>query len=157
VKTDIQAITALYQSIGFREAEVTPEVSDEDKQGQKMKLSVIRVAYNIKEGPQSKFGTVDISGNTTMPMAELRKLMNSQSGQPYSVANLSGDRDAMLNYYLSKGFTNAQMDVSQIPEKDNPQVISVNFRVTEGPQSFINHIFISGLHYTRPFVVNDEL
>ena len=157
ISDDVQAISNLYQSNGFRQVEVTPEVSDEDKQGQKMKLSVIHVSYTIKEGPQSKFGTVEITGNAKVSQADLLKLMNSQGGQPYSLSNLSGDRDAMLNYYLSKGFANAQMDVSQAPEKDNPQVINVNFRVTEGQQSFINRIFISGLHYTRPFVVDHEL
>jgi outer membrane protein insertion porin family len=157
VKDDVQAITALYQANGFREAEVTPEVSDEDKHGQKLKLSVIRVVYTVQEGPQSKFGTVEITGDTKVPPDQLRKLMNSQAGQPYSLANLSGDRDAMLNYYLSRGFANAQMDVSQAPEKDNSKVININFRVTEGAQAFVNKIFLTGLHYTRPSTVDHEL
>ena len=63
----------------------------------------------------------------------------------------------MLNYYLSKGFPSAQMDLTQTPEKDDPQIIDITFKATEGQQVFIHQIFISGLHYTRPFTAGHEL
>jgi outer membrane protein assembly factor BamA len=159
VQNDVDSIKNLYQSNGFRDVDVTPEVKDQDKDSGRMhmQLSVIRVTYVVKEGPQSKFGTVQIVGDTKVPEQQLRSLMNSQKGQPYSTANLAGDRDAMLNYYLSKGFANAQMDVTQTPDKENPQIINVTFRATEGEQAFVNQIYISGLHFTRPFVVDHEL
>jgi outer membrane protein assembly factor BamA len=161
VNNDVEAITNLYAANGFRDVKVTPEIQDDDKnskRGKKMStLSVIHVVYKVEEGPQSKFGKVQITGDTKIPEADLRKLMNSQQGQPYSLLNLSGDRDAMLNYYLSKGFANAQMDVTQSPEKEDPKIIDVTFRATEGDQAFINQILISGLHYTRRFVVDHEL
>ena len=41
-------------------------------------------------------------------MKDVKALLNSQAGQPYSLITLSGDRDAMLGYYLSHGFDQAQ-------------------------------------------------
>ena len=159
VGRDVDAITNLYQSNGFREVKVTSQVQDEDKQSSfiKGKLSVIRVTYTVEEGAQTKFGKVNVTGAKYLTEVELRKLMNTTPGQPYSLLNLSGDRETILNYYLEKGFENAQLDVAQTAEKDLPQVMDISFRVTEGHQVFIHQVYTSGLHYTRPNVVNREI
>jgi outer membrane protein assembly factor BamA len=159
VSNDVDAITNLYQSNGFRDVKVTSDVQDEDKQPRFFsgKLSLLNVTYTVEQGPQSKFGTVNITGLKYLTDEEIRKMMNTTAGQPYSLLNLSGDRETILNYYLEKGFENAQLDVSQTPDKNNPQVIDVTFRISEGQQVFIHQVFISGLKYTRPYVVQREL
>ena len=39
--------------------------------------------------------------------------MNSQPGQPFSLVTLSGDRDAVLGYYLSHGFDQVRVEIKQ--------------------------------------------
>jgi outer membrane protein assembly factor BamA len=159
VNKDVDSITNLYQSNGFRDVKVSADVQDEDKKSRFIsgKLSILNVTYTVEEGPQTKFGKVSVSGTKFLTEDEIRKLMNTTPGQPYSLINLSGDRETILNYYLEKGFENAQLDVAQTEEKGSPQVMDISFRITEGPQVFIHQVFISGLHYTKPFVVQHEL
>ena len=40
-------------------------------------------------------------------------LLNSQTGQPFSLITLSGDRDAILSYYLAHGFEQARVETEQ--------------------------------------------
>jgi outer membrane protein insertion porin family len=158
ISNDTDSITALYQSNGFRDVKVTAEITDEGAQlGFTGKLAGIRVVYKIEEGPQSKIGKVEVTGVEKVPLADIKKLMNTQSAQPYSVANLAGDRDTMVTTYLAGGFANAQVEVAQVPEKDDPQVVNITFKVTEGQQVFINSVYVMGLHYTRPSVVNGQM
>ncbi len=80
VSNDTDAITALYQSNGFRDVKVTAQIEDEGAQlGFTGKLAGIRVIYKIEEGAQSKIGKVDITGVDKIPLADIKKLMNTQS------------------------------------------------------------------------------
>jgi outer membrane protein assembly complex protein YaeT len=132
---------------------VTSKVNDNDVG----KLGTIAVSYQIEEGPQDRFGDVTISGAKQIKEQELRGLMNTTSNQPYSLSDLGGDRDAILTYYLSHGFSQAQLDVNQTTNPTDPQKIDVHMDITEGKQFFVKNVIVSGLHYTRPSVVNNEI
>jgi outer membrane protein assembly factor BamA len=82
--------------------------------------------------------------------------MNSQQGQPFSLVTLSGDRDAMLGYYLSRGFDQVRVEVRQ-DNKVDPTKVNVTLNVTEGPQVFINHVLLSGIDRTKPEVVQKRI
>ena len=75
----------------------------------------------------------------------MKALLNSQEGQPYSLITLSGDRDAMLGYYLSHGFAQARVEVKQQPESGDAQKTDVALDVTEGEQVFVNQVLLSGI------------
>jgi outer membrane protein insertion porin family len=60
-------------------------------------------------------------------MKDVKALLNSQEGQPYSLITLSGDRDAMLGYYLSHGFAQAKVEVKQQLESGDPAKVDVTW------------------------------
>lgn len=159
VSGDVNSIEALYRSNGFDQAKVTTDVTDVDKgsNGKPLKTAQIRVRYTIAEGKQQKFGSIDLNGVDPSRTKELRSLMNSQQGQPFSLITLSGDRDAVLGYYLSHGFDQARVEIRQ--EKDSADATKVNvaLNVTEGPQVFINHVLLSGIEKTKPEVVQKRI
>ncbi|MBW4027211.1 MAG: BamA/TamA family outer membrane protein [Acidobacteria bacterium] len=158
VDADVDTITALYEGNGFGNVKVTPEVTDtDDLPGSGKKLARLRVKYQIDEGVQQRIGKYTIVGAQKIPLASLTPLLNTQSGQPYSSLNITGDRDAVLTYYLSKGFSQAQVNVAQKPEAHNPNLIDVTMRVTEGDQIFISKVLTSGLHYTKPRTVDERI
>lgn len=158
VNADVNSIKAIYQTNGFSSVNVTPRVTDTDENARgKKALAHLRVEYKVEEGIQQKIGTLKIVGANQVTVAELQPLMNSQVGQPYSPAALSGDRDAIITYYLSKGFTQAQMDVRQATDPKNAALVDITMNVTEGDQSFIRDVLISGSHYTRPSTIRREL
>ncbi len=157
VASDVSTITAIYQGNGFSNVKVVPETKESnlDKHGKPSKISHVSVTYQITEGVQQRFGTYTLAGEQKIPLKELLPLLNTQSGQPYSSMNLTGDRDAVLTYYLSHGFDQATANLEQAPDPKDPNLINVTMRITEGEQIFVNQVLISGLHYTRHSTVDN--
>lgn len=158
-QSDVNSIMALYQSNGFSHVQVTPEVKNTvtNAKGQTEKVAHLSVNYAIQEGSQQKIGAYKITGTKQVPLSDLTPLLNTQSGQPYSSLNVTGDRDTILTYYLSHGFAHAQVNLLQQPSPANPNLIDVTMNVQEGEQIFVNRVLISGLHYTRPSTVEDRI
>jgi outer membrane protein assembly factor BamA len=159
VTADVNAIQALYRSNGFDQAKVTPEIKDvnDAPDGQPLKVGQIQVKYTVDEGLQQKFGTVNLAGVDESRMKELKGLMNAQSGQPFSLITLSGDRDAVLSYYVSHGFDQARVEIQQQKDATNEGETDVTLNVTEGQQVYVNHVLISGVQHVRPNVVDSKV
>ena len=162
VKSDESNLQALYRANGFEQAKVTSSVVDSDIIKKNKKEAVVAVTYTVSEGEQQKFGSVAFSGvnaNNEDPAraARLQGLLGTQTGQPFSLLTLSGDRDAILSYYVSNGFDQAKIEVKQTVDPADKQRTDIAFNITEGPQVFIGKVLESGVHYTKPGVVNDQL
>jgi len=159
VKGDVAAIQSLYRANGFDKAEVKTEVRDSDTKdnGEPLKVGQIAVTYTVTEGTQQKFGKVDLAGVDAGRQAEIRGLMNAQEGQPFSLVTLSGDRDAVLAYYLSHGFDQAKVEIKQQKEGEDAAKTDVSLNVVEGQQVFIDKVLVSGIARTRPNVVQKEI
>ncbi|MHB8302385.1 MAG: BamA/OMP85 family outer membrane protein [Acidobacteriaceae bacterium] len=156
---DVAAITALYKSNGFGNVRVTPVVTDSDGTPglRKGKLAYVRVTYAIHEGAQQRIGKVQLSGVRQVSSAKLLALMNTRPGEPYSLTTLAGDRVQLYDYYYRRGFSQADLTFEQHPQKDDPNRIDIDVRIHEGDPFYVNHVLISGLHYTRPQVVDKLL
>jgi outer membrane protein assembly factor BamA len=74
-----------------------------------------------------------------------------------SPENLSGDRDAVLTTYMSRGFEQVSVDVGQQIEPGDSSKVDVVFRVTEGEQIFVRKVLITGLVHTHPDTVQRAL
>ncbi len=157
--SDVDAVTALYKSNGFDNVQVTPLVLDSDEvAGAKPgKLAVVRVTYEIREGVQQKIGVVEIVGAKQLPEASLLAQMNTRPGEPYSLTTLAADRLQLFDYYYRHGFSQADLTFERHPSKDNANLIDIVVRIHEGNPFYVNQVLISGLHYTRPQVVDKLL
>jgi outer membrane protein assembly complex protein YaeT len=156
---DIGSIESLYRANGFTDAKVTSSVKDVNRnsRGGQLKEAQIMVFYVIVEGPQQKFGTVEISGVAPIRQKAVHDIASSQPGQPFSFITLSSDRDAILSYYLSQGFDHAKVDISQQTDPENKSKTNVALRITEGQQVFIDKVLLTGIEHTRPSVINSQL
>ncbi len=157
--SDVTTITAIYEGSGFSHVIVKPVVreSDTDKKGKASKIAHMTVTYQITEGVQQRFGSYKLVGNIQVPTGVLLPLLNTQVGQPYNSNNLTGDRDAVLTYYLSHGYDQAAADLKQAPDPRDPNLIDVTLEITEGEQIHVNNVLVSGLHYTRNTTVNPHI
>ncbi len=158
VAADVSSIESIYRANGFSSVKVTSSVKDIDKgpNGQPLKRESIQVTFTIVEGTQQKFGNVQLAGVDPSRYNDVHSLLSSQTGQPFSLITLSGDRDAILNYYLAHGFDHAHVEIGQDPA-DDPTFTDVALRVTEGQQVFIDQVLLSGLVHTRPRVVAPQI
>jgi outer membrane protein insertion porin family len=159
VSGDVSAIQALYRANGFDEAKITTDVRDvtTGKDGKALKVGEIAVTFTIVEGPQQKFGTVDLAGVDASRMQDVRGLMNAQAGQPFSLVTLSGDRDTVLQYYLAHGFDQVKVEIKQTKEAADADKTDVSLNVTEGQQVFVNRVLLSGVEKTKQSVVQSQI
>jgi outer membrane protein assembly factor BamA len=159
VSGDVTAIQSLYRANGFDQATVTTDVKDTstDANGKPLKVAEIAVTYTIVEGPQQKFGTVSLNGVDAGRMKDVRELMNTQPGQPFSLVTVSGDRDTVLQYYLAHGFDQAKVDIRQAKALEGSDKTDVSLNVTEGQQVFIDRVLLSGVEKTRPKTVESQV
>jgi outer membrane protein assembly complex protein YaeT len=157
VAADVGAIEAVYQNNGFSNVKVTPEIQDEDNGGKSpshaKQLVVLNVTYHVEEGEQQRVHSVQLAGTERIEQAKLMAMLNTAAGQPLSPESLAGDREALLTYYLSRGFDQVQVDVTQAEaadgEKKDTNQVDITFHVREGEQVFLRRVLITGLHSTR--------
>ncbi len=159
VSADIATLSDTYKNNGFSKVSITPEIGPQAapdastsglQTGTGRKISApLTVVYHITEGPQQHVGTVTLTGNDHVDAKALTSLMNTVQGQLLSPRSLAGDRDALLNEYVSRGFNEAHIDVEEIPNPGDPNQVNVVLHITEGSQTFVRKVLLTGLHYTR--------
>ena len=159
VKADTSSIQALYRANGFSQAKVTGTAKDVDtgKNGRTLKVAEIEVTFAIEEGPQQKFGSVQVTGVDPSRVEAVKGLLQTEEDQPFSLLTLSGDRDAVLSYYVSHGFDQARVEIKQDIEGDNKTATDVQLNVSEGQQVFIDRVLLSGIKRTKPGLVQEQL
>ncbi|HET9182682.1 MAG TPA: POTRA domain-containing protein [Candidatus Angelobacter sp.] len=150
---DIQAIQTLYINNGFRDIKITPQVTD-NYGGKKGRL---KVALNIQEGAQTTVGKLTIEGNSAVPTDKVLSMLSAREGQPYSDSMVMNDQTEVTDGYFNLGFPHMRFDYQTLVEPQDPTKVDVSYKITEGPQIYVDKVLYSGLHYTKGFVVQREM
>jgi outer membrane protein insertion porin family len=150
---DVDSIRDLYHANGFLQVNAYAEVQDNylGKHGQ------MRVIIHIEEGPQTLVKGLNIAGATTFATGELQNLIANVPGQPFSDANVATDRDALVNFYFNRGFPDVSMTSAAQPAPGEPTRMDVTYTIHDGERAYVNQVLVSGLHYTRPSVVERQI
>ncbi len=143
LRRDINAIRALYQSNGFRDIEVSGRDED-DYQGRENEQAVF---IEIKEGPQWFVSNLLLQGVSAAQAEDLRALISSTEGQPFSDFNVAADQDAVLNYFFNSGYPNASFEATVTPAAESNRM-EVKFLVQAGDQQYVRDVMVSGLKIT---------
>jgi outer membrane protein insertion porin family len=149
---DVRVLQDLYRANGFQQVKITSKVED-DYEGKKNALAVF---LTIDVGPQTLVGALHIVGQTAR-LPEPFPVLNTEVGQAFADSKIAEDREIILNYYFNQGFPNATFEASANPVPNQANRMDVTFTIHEGEQIFVDQVFVSGLHFTRPFVVQREL
>ncbi len=148
MRADADAIQSLYQTNGFLNAQVTPEVDDKTA-GKKNHLIV---KFHIVEGPQTTISELHIVGNSAVSTQDLLAVTGSTQGQPFSEAGVASDRNNILAYYYNDGFPQATF-VEQLLTNAGPDKIGLIYHITEGPRIEVAKVLLTGYQYTRPGII----
>jgi outer membrane protein assembly complex protein YaeT len=151
-RKDEDTITRLYRDNGFRNVSVTSQIEDSygGKSGQ------IAITITINEGPQWMVAKLSLEGAAETDQTALLELIASTDGQPYSDVGIAADRAGIVNFYRSRGYLNAAVDVRVSPSAA-PQQVLLTYRITPGEQRFVREILFSGLKATRRSYVKNNL
>jgi len=150
---DVESIKNLYQSNGFLNVKVNDELKD-DYEGQKDQIAVL---IKIDEGPQTLVNSLQIVGNKTYALDRLQRFLSSLPNQPYSDANVADDRDNVTLFYYNHGFPNVQFEAVATPAPGQLQRMNVVYTITEGQQVFVDRVVVTGLEFTRPYIVDRQM
>ncbi|MFB3776953.1 MAG: POTRA domain-containing protein [Bryobacteraceae bacterium] len=149
LEQDLDAITALYRSNGFRNLKVASRV-ERDYRGKKGEVAVF---INIEEGGQWFVSSLRLEGLTPELESGLRTMLQSGPGQVFSEANVAADRDNILAYLFNQGFPNASFEWGY-KDAAEPFRADLLFVVSLGPQQFVREVLIGGLKTTHPQLVS---
>jgi len=150
---DAQSLESLYQANGFQQVKVETRVED-DYQGQKGRM---RVIFKINEGPQTRVAALHITGQRSLSEAEIRDQISTTEGQPFSDFNVASDRESLITYYYNRGFPDTKIETVARPLAGDASRVEVTYRISEGPQVFVERVLLSGLQHTKEFVADREL
>ncbi len=155
---DVDAISNLYRNNGFSQVKVTPQVQD-NYDGEKGRM---RVTFNVEEGPQTLVHSLNIIGNVALITDQITEdpeggaRLEVTPGQPYSDYKVATDRNIILNEYFNQGFANAELEPIATFFNNDPTQVDVTYKITEGPRVFVDRVLVSGIGFTRPYIVNRE-
>jgi outer membrane protein insertion porin family len=152
LRRDLNAIRALYQSNGFRDVEVTSQVPD-DYRGKENEVAVL---IDIKEGPQWFVSELKIEGLDATTAEDVRALVQSSEGQPFSDLNVAADQDTVLNYFYNNGYPNATFEATITPAGEANRM-SLVYVVRPGVRQFVRNVLISGLVATDEDLVRERI
>jgi outer membrane protein insertion porin family len=150
---DIHGIEDLYRANGFQQIKISSKVLD-DYDGHENDLAL---EISVDEGPQTLVGSFHMQGIQAFSEEQLAGHINTALGQPFSEFNIAQDRDNLLNYYFNHGFPNASFEAAAKTLPGEANRMDVSFNVHEGDQVFVDQVFVSGLNFTKPFIVQREL
>jgi outer membrane protein insertion porin family len=152
LKRDAETITNLYKASGFRDAVVTPTITNNYKGN----AGHIAATLSIREGPQWKVAHLELEGVEHLSRESILAGLSSSEGQPYSDTSVASDRNSIIGLCYSNGFRHATLEFSTAPA-DEPYQVNLRYKLTEGPQEFVREVLISGLKATRPSLVQRNL
>ena len=100
-----------------------------------------------------------LSGNQAVAADRLTPLLTMKTGDPYYGPAAARDRDAILTLYLNAGYAGAEVTVPPVVPVTTPEGARADivFNIVEGPQTIVEHIFITGNLRTNPVVIRREL
>lgn len=186
LRNDALAMHDLYFNNGFRDANVTDEVTD-DYKGKK---GDVFVRFRVEEGAQSRVASLTLEGNQSLGKDALLSVIGSTPGQPFSDFDLATDRDNILTLYYNEGFPQARFSpsveelpppeaapVANIPSSTDPAsqdpsgrapassraavptgpAVRLTYHIVEGPRITVKQVLVGGYTHTRVGVIRREV
>ena len=150
ITNDLLAIKNLYLANGYQSVQVTSEVVD-DYAGAHGDMKVV---VKVDEGTLVRVAKLEIRGAKAISESEIRGMINTAEGQPFSEATIADDRELMLNDYFNRGFPAVQFETSAKYSDESHVRMDVVYEVHEGTQEFVNRVLVNGVEHTKPHIVN---
>ena len=150
----VSAIAGQYQRLGYAQAKVSAAV--EEQGATAGPLARVQPVISIVEGPLTRIGDVTFVGNAQLSTDQLRALVTSVRDAPYYEPKVVADREAVQLEYLNRGFASANVVVTPVLTADGSRA-DLQFHITEGQQTIVDHILIVGNTRTDERVIKREL
>ena len=107
---------------------------------------VLRVTFTITRGPQCMVEDAEVTGNTSLTVAELAPLVLTKAGQPFSDSTVGSDVLRIQGYYRQRGFSAVKVtsQVERREPKAGSEFVRVRLLIAEGVRSVIDSVNFQG-------------
>src|SRR5208282_2189508 len=151
IEADRDLIRRFYLKHGYADVQVVSATGEYDP----AKKGFI-ITFTIEEGPQYRFGTVDVQSNVrAVDPNDLRRVMRAHAGEIYNGEAVEKTVEDLTVEVSRRGYPFANVR----PRGDRnveTHTISVVFVVDEGTRAYIERINIRGNTRTRDYVIRRE-
>lgn len=150
LQDDIEKVRALYDEMGYMDAQVTPRLDHRD--GGK----ILDVTLEISEGRQYLVGEVYFKGPIVFPVSAVRSRISMKPGQPFSVRTMRQDTIAVRQYYYQYGYMNVMIDVEKTLNQTTG-MIDIIYNIDAKEPVYVGKIEIRGNVKTKDIVIRREI
>jgi outer membrane protein insertion porin family len=151
LEEDVDRIVAFYNDNGYIQARVESTETQVDRQNARVTIRIV-----VVEGPQFKVGGVDITGNSVLPIEEIRRRVLLKPDDIYSRAKLRDSVKAIGDVYGTIGRASADINPQIALDVPNRKV-NITFEIVEGPEVFVERINISGNTRSQEKILRREI
>lgn len=150
IQDDLKALRDFYWDHGYIDMSVKDVVYETYGN------DALRIKIKIFEGIPYQVGKVTIENNTLFTTDVIRNRMKMLEGKTYSPRGLQEDIKAVKDLYGEKGYIDAEAAPKREPNVESGRM-DLSYKITEGPQFFVEQIIIQGNNRTKDKVLRREL
>lgn len=150
LQDDLEKIKALYDDIGYLDAEVSPKMNYRENG------TLLDITFDVNEGKQYLVGDIAVKGNLVLPEKDVRSKIMLKSGKPFSTRTLRNDLIMVRQYYYQFGYMNAIIDVERNLNQETGR-IDVTFNIDAKDPVYVGKVEVRGNIKTRDVVIRREL
>ncbi len=145
VKLDAINIKTFYVSEGFLGVNVKDSINFIN--------DLVDVHFIISEGKRYFIRSLNIAGNQSLSEKTIYNLLGLENGDAYNPVRTNTKYHLLEDQYRKNGKLFASIDISDAIQDS----VDINISINEGPDIYINNIFITGLGIVDSAVVKREL
>lgn len=143
LQAGIDAVRDAYRGRGFTRVSMDPVVSVLPPADGRGADRHVQVTVTINEGPRTVVAAIFLQGNTVLTEGQVRALMTTAPGRPYSELQVAQDRDRIQLEYLNRGYQSVVVD-PHVTLSENDTRADIRIVISEGPQVIVDHVIIVG-------------
>ncbi len=146
---DLNGVQKKYGDAGYLQVQLGEPAVVPSKEG-------IDVTVSIEEGRQFRVGKIDVTGDETVDIDAVRKLLKLEQEAVFNRSWLTEDVRALTDHYADRGYYFASVSplTNLMPDRDS---VDIAFQIRKGPLYFIREIDISGNTITVDPVIRREV
>jgi len=137
------------RGLGYRDASAPYAV--EDANGERA------IVFTIRRGPLYRVADIEIAGNTSVALAELRPRLRLRAGQPFDAGILDADLALIEDAYRTRGFAATVVRAGTEPAASGAapgeQAVLVRIFISENAQTLVGAVRMRG----QSAVAEDDL
>src|SRR5262249_36300215 len=149
-EASVRLLTAFYQSHGFNEVNITPELVPAGSSG-------LILGVEVNEGPQDIVEELRIEGNAVPVIRLAPGGLRLKPGMPFSQTAMEEDKSRLLSGYLDMGYLKATLHQTSQALSSDPHRFQVFYEITEGPQVLTGKVVTLGRDHTDQALINRDI